>query len=213
MWNMRCKSWMVAAGLVLATTATASAADDGLADEIVKALTVETKLENRVNTRSIRDAIGKDQKTRSIERVQGTILVQPGDGAAAAPEIQTAETAAPSYDLYVTFPFASYELTDEAKAKLESLATTLKHPKLANNRIRIAGHTDAVGTEEDNQKLSEARAEAVQKFLWEKHAIDPERIETVGYGKSRLKDPDNPLSGVNRRVELVNMGTITASTQ
>ncbi len=69
----------------------------------------------------------------------------------------------------------------------------------------VAGHTDAAGGEEYNQGLSERRADAIKRYLVDKYGITGTDLVTVGYGKSKLKDPSQPLSEVNRRVQVVNM--------
>jgi flagellar motor protein MotB len=48
------------------------------------------------------------------------------------------------------------------------------------------------------------RAEAVKRFLSEKYGIDASNLVTVGYGKTRLKNPSGPLSSENRRVQVIN---------
>ena len=53
----------------------------------------------------------------------------------------------------------------------------------------VAGHTDAAGGEEYNQELSERRAEAIKRYLTDKYGIKADNLVTVGYGKSKLKDP------------------------
>jgi len=53
-----------------------------------------------------------------------------------------------------------------------------------NVKIRIAGYTSAHGTVDYNQKLSERRAEAVRDYLI-KGGIAPDRLTTIGYGKTR----------------------------
>jgi outer membrane protein OmpA-like peptidoglycan-associated protein len=49
--------------------------------------------------------------------------------------------------------------------------------------VEIAGHTDDVGSEEDNQQLSERRALSVKTYL-ESQGVSAERISAVGYGES-----------------------------
>jgi outer membrane protein OmpA-like peptidoglycan-associated protein len=71
----------------------------------------------------------------------------------------------------------------------------------------VAGHTDAAGGEEYNQSLSERRADAIKKYLTDKFGINGSDLVTVGYGKSKLKDPSQPLAEANRRVQVVNMET------
>lgn len=75
-----------------------------------------------------------------------------------------------------------------------------KNPDL---RIRIIGHTDNIGRESANQKLSEGRAEAVRKELIER-GITPERIEAEGRGESQPIDTNDTEEGRqnNRRVEI-----------
>jgi outer membrane protein OmpA-like peptidoglycan-associated protein len=58
-----------------------------------------------------------------------------------------------------------------------------------------------------NQDLSERRADSIKRYLVDKFGIAGPDLVTVGYGKSKLKDPANPLAEVNRRVQVVNMAT------
>ena len=69
----------------------------------------------------------------------------------------------------------------------------------------VAGHTDAAGGEDYNQNLSERRAESIKKYLVDKYGINGTDLVTVGYGKSKLKDPNQPMAEANRRVQVVNM--------
>jgi hypothetical protein len=78
----------------------------------------------------------------------------------------------------------------------------LASSELKGGTFIVAGHTDAKGGDTYNQGLSERRADAVKRFLAEKYGIEPANLLTVGYGKSRLKNAADPMSGDNRRVEL-----------
>ncbi|NPA80702.1 MAG: OmpA family protein [Thermotogae bacterium] len=101
----------------------------------------------------------------------------------------------------IFFDFDSAELKPESKLELERLVKLLKrNPQL---KIVIEGHTDIVGSEEYNQKLSERRAEAVARYLISR-GIDPKRIKTVGYGSKRpIASNDTPEGRAkNRRVEI-----------
>jgi outer membrane protein OmpA-like peptidoglycan-associated protein len=75
----------------------------------------------------------------------------------------------------------------------------------------VAGHTDAVGSEPYNLDLSERRADTIKHYLVEKYGIAGNDLVTVGYGKTKLKDASNPTAPINRRVQVVNMDTKTAS--
>ncbi|MBD1421456.1 OmpA family protein [Sphingobacterium chuzhouense] len=100
------------------------------------------------------------------------------------------------------FPTNSSYLTDKAKVELSKLS------KLLNNdtakKVRVDGHTDATGTAEYNQWLSEKRAASVKKFL-EDAGISPSRISTKGLGQtSPVADNKTPEGRQkNRRVEVV----------
>jgi outer membrane protein OmpA-like peptidoglycan-associated protein len=67
-------------------------------------------------------------------------------------------------------------------------------------RIRIGGHTDDVGSDTDNQRLSEARARAVRDYLVAA-GISAERLEYSGYGESRPVEAGNSEAAraLNRR--------------
>ena len=82
----------------------------------------------------------------------------------------------------------------------------LSRPNLQTNNIVISGHTDRKGTADYNLRLSERRADAVVDYLVKKFALDRSNLTAVGYGFDKLKNSANPLSGENRRVEIVNGG-------
>jgi outer membrane protein OmpA-like peptidoglycan-associated protein len=116
------------------------------------------------------------------------------------------EDKPPSIDLYIPFEYNSDKLKTEALLTLKRLGAALKDTRLSGYRFEIAGHTDAKGSAEYNQKLSERRAEAVRNYIVFQYDIEPDRIETVGFGKTQLLDPLKPEDGINRRVQIINIG-------
>ncbi len=102
----------------------------------------------------------------------------------------------------IFFDFNSAELKPESKLELNRLVKFLKEH--SNIRITVAGHTDIIGTEEYNQKLSERRAKAVADYLI-RNGIDPKRINVIGYGSKKPIAPNDTEEGraKNRRVEIV----------
>ena len=108
-------------------------------------------------------------------------------------------------DLAVGFEFDSAELTDQARNLLATVAEAFATDALLNRRFRLAGHTDARGGDDYNQKLSEARAEAVRTHLHLAHGVETWRLEAEGYGKAQLLFPDAPEDGRNRRVEITTL--------
>jgi outer membrane protein OmpA-like peptidoglycan-associated protein len=72
-------------------------------------------------------------------------------------------------------------------------------------KITVEGHTDSVGTDAANRKLSERRAEAVRARLAQRHEVDTKSWGAVGYGATRPRESNATIEGRarNRRVELV----------
>jgi outer membrane protein OmpA-like peptidoglycan-associated protein len=98
------------------------------------------------------------------------------------------------------FDFARSELRSESFPELNRAARFLKaNPSV---RVEIAGHTDDIGTDEDNQRLSVARARAVVSYLVRK-GIEETRLDPRGYGESRplAANHDDDGRQMNRRVE------------
>jgi outer membrane protein OmpA-like peptidoglycan-associated protein len=116
------------------------------------------------------------------------------------------ESVVAAIDLDVPFDFDSDAITERAKPILAQLGTALKDGKLAGFRFVVAGHTDARGEDAYNSALSERRAQAVLAHLTGEFGIDAARLEFKGFGESELKDRNNPEGGVNRRVEVLNVG-------
>ena len=108
-------------------------------------------------------------------------------------------------DLTVHFDFDSDRVQPRSVPLLERLASAMQDPRLAAQRFRIEGHTDAVGRAAYNAALSRRRADAVAAML-AGLGVTRDRVETVGMGSEALADPDNPRSGVNRRVVVVTLG-------
>lgn len=103
--------------------------------------------------------------------------------------------------LLVTFDFNKATLNDESIPDLENLLELLKDKDDTN--CVLEGHTDDIGSDDFNLKLSKERAEAVKAWLV-KNGIRGNRIETKGYGESRplIKETTEEARAMNRRVEI-----------
>ena len=100
----------------------------------------------------------------------------------------------------ITFAFNKYEITPESeKILMGALKTLQKHPGIV---VEISGHTDNVGSDAYNQKLSERRANAVKAWLVAK-GISADRITTSGYGEEHPRVPNDTEDNMrlNRRIE------------
>ena len=111
----------------------------------------------------------------------------------------------PQIDLPMEFAYNSDVLQGDALASADKLGRALISSSMKGQTFMIAGHTDAKGSDEHNMSLSERRADAVKQYLVKTYKIPPTNLITVGYGKSRLKTPNDPNGGENRRVQAVNM--------
>jgi len=101
----------------------------------------------------------------------------------------------------IFFNTASYELLPASNTELEKLAKLLKaNPAL---RIELGGHTDDVGSDAANLKLSDQRAQAVRDHLIGQ-GIAADRLTAKGYGETRHIAPNDTEEGraLNRRTEI-----------
>jgi outer membrane protein OmpA-like peptidoglycan-associated protein len=105
-------------------------------------------------------------------------------------------------DLKVRFGFDSAELEPSARAQLDEFGRALQTDTLRSYRFQIAGHTDAAGSDQYNERLSQQRASAVASYLTDRHGVTTDRLQALGLGERELADPQNPSDGVNRRVEV-----------
>ncbi|HKV79304.1 MAG TPA: OmpA family protein [Candidatus Sulfotelmatobacter sp.] len=107
----------------------------------------------------------------------------------------------------VLFDFNKYTLKPEAREKLAKISgIVLAYPDL---KLDIEGHTDSIGSEEYNQKLSEERAGSVRGYLVSS-GVKPDNISAVGLGKSNPVADNSTAAGrkLNRRVEMVVSGDV-----
>lgn len=110
-----------------------------------------------------------------------------------------------TYDFEINFEFGSAEIRDGSKPQLLELAKALNHATLVNAKLMLVGHTDAVGSREANQNLSERRAFSIADFLTNVGGIDGARLVPFGYGEDRLKNNNDGNAAENRRVEVINI--------
>ena len=128
-------------------------------------------------------------------------------------EIATIAKDKPKIDLEINFDYNSADISAKSLPSVQALGRALTNPDLKGSTFIVAGHTDAVGGEAYNQDLSERRADSIKRYLTDKFGIAGTDLVTVGYGKTKLKDPGNPTAEVNRRVQVVNMANKTTASK
>ena len=110
----------------------------------------------------------------------------------------------PKIDLEIVFDYNSDAIGPKAIVAVNALGEALIKPGLKGGVFVLNGHTDAAGSPEYNLGLSHRRAQSVRRYLIETYRVAPDQLLVAGFGKERLKLPEQPMSGENRRVEVVN---------
>ena len=100
------------------------------------------------------------------------------------------------------FDFDKYALKPAGQAKVDEAVRVMKEHEML--RVSVEGHTDAVGTDAYNQKLSVRRAVAVRDYMID-HGIAADRLTAKGFGESRPAATNDTEAGraENRRVEII----------
>ena len=134
------------------------------------------------------------------------VVVAPKPAPAPAPAPQPPAATKVTYAADAFFDFDKAVLKAEGKAKLDDLVGKVKSINL--EVIIAVGHTDSVGADAYNQKLSVKRAEAVKAYLVTK-GIEKNRVYTEGKGEKQPVADNKTKEGQakNRRVEIEVVGT------
>ena len=106
----------------------------------------------------------------------------------------------------VDFDFNSAVIRPSSYRTIGAIADALHNPILLGYGFLVIGHTDSVGGRQYNVGLSQRRADAIRDALIDPFNVNPAVLEAIGMGEEQLRDPKHPTSGVNRRVQLVNVG-------
>lgn len=103
----------------------------------------------------------------------------------------------------VNFPSNRAEIPSQSVSTLEKVKEVMS--QLTPGQVVVEGHTDSVGAADVNMKLSEARAEAIKKYLVSQSAVSEEIVETKGLGYEHPISSNKTKAGraQNRRVDIV----------
>jgi outer membrane protein OmpA-like peptidoglycan-associated protein len=119
-------------------------------------------------------------------------------------EIAEIASTKPKIDLEIQFDFNSADIAKTSTTAVQQLGQALSDPSLKGSTFVVAGHTDGVGGDSFNQDLSERRADTIKRYLMQNYHIAAADLITVGYGKTKLKDAQDPTDAINRRVQVIN---------
>lgn len=104
---------------------------------------------------------------------------------------------------FIRFPFNSNALTPEYEAHLARLAAVLSSAQLQNSCVKLVGHTDSIGSDQFNMRLSKTRAQRVAAYLALEGGVAMERIQTASLGEKHLIKGLPGPHPLNRRVEIL----------
>jgi len=198
---MRNKLWMVALALIVAMSATGCATKKYVRQETGA---VGTRVDNvqgqveeaqtRLNTHERQ--IGETSKTAQEALQRAMDAGKLAEGKLLYETVLTDEK--------VKFGIDAAELSDESQAALDEFASQLKSQN-TGVYIEIQGHTDSTGSEKYNEELGLLRAEAVRRYLSQKHQFPLHRMNVISYGETASVSDNSSREGrsQNRRVALV----------
>lgn len=198
---MRNKLWMVALALIVAMSATGCATKKYVREETGAVNTRVDSVQGQVEEAQTRldtheRQIGETSKTAQEALQRAMDAGKLAEGKLLYETVLTDEK--------VKFAIDAAELSSESEAALDEFASQLK----AQNTgvyIEIQGHTDSTGSEKYNEELGLLRAEAVRRYLSQKHQFPLHRMNVISYGETAAVSDNSTREGrsQNRRVALV----------
>jgi outer membrane protein OmpA-like peptidoglycan-associated protein len=131
-----------------------------------------------------------DKQQRELQQIPGVEVTRPSEN-----QIDVRLTGD------ILFDFGSSELRPDARVTLRDLAENFRHYQ--NEQYDVEGHTDGVGPDESNVRLSQRRADAVRGYMIDEGVL-ASQIVAYGYGATRPKASNDTPEGrqINRRVEI-----------
>ncbi|MEH2524026.1 MULTISPECIES: OmpA family protein [unclassified Bradyrhizobium] len=197
---------VAALGAAISFGAGTALAQNVTEDQIVRALAPEKKPLTRglsTGPQTVADPAVAAAEGKFVQKIRGRSTRSLS--IAEREEIAAIVKDKPKIDLEINFDYNSADISAKSMPSVQALGRALTNNDLKGSTFVVAGHTDAAGGEAYNQDLSERRADAIKRYLVDKYGINGTDLVTVGYGKSKLKDPSQPMAEVNRRVQVVNM--------
>ena len=209
---------VLAVGVLVVGTTTACATKKFVRGEVEA---VGTRVETLSQSLETTQEATRQNQTRitQVDAKAEQVGIWAKDAQTSATTAQTAATAAAArvdaveastkrlvYEVVISedqgnFKFGSTALPEEARARIDAMIAQLKaDPR--GNYVEIEGHTDNSGDKTINQRIGEARAEAVKRYLYESHQVPLHKMNVISYGEDKPASPNNTREGraQNRRV-------------
>ncbi|HET9226220.1 MAG TPA: OmpA family protein [Thermoanaerobaculia bacterium] len=198
---MRNKLWMVALALIVALGASGCATKKYVRQETGAVGTRVDEVSGQVEEAQTRldtheRQIGETSKTAQEALQRAMDAGKLAEGKLLYETVLT--------DDKVKFGFDTSDLSPEAEAAIDEFASQLKTQN-TGVYVEIQGHTDSVGSEKYNEELGLLRAEAVRRYLSQKHQFPLHRMNVISYGEAAAQADNSTREGrsQNRRVALV----------
>jgi outer membrane protein OmpA-like peptidoglycan-associated protein len=210
--SLRAMGAILAIGAALSIgSGTAFAGDDVTADQILKALAPKEPLTRGLSMAPPADPVVTTPEGKFVDSLRNRDARSLS--LAEREQIATIVKDKPNIDLEITFDYNSANISTKARPAVQALGKALSSESLKGSTFVVAGHTDAAGGDAYNQDLSERRADSIKRYLVDKFGIAGSDLVTVGYGKTKPKDPAHPMDPSNRRVQVVNMANKTTASK
>jgi outer membrane protein OmpA-like peptidoglycan-associated protein len=210
--SLRAMGAILAIGAALSIgSGMAFAGDDVTADQILKALAPKEPLTRGLSMAPPADPVVTTPEGKFVDSLRNRDARSLS--LAEREQIATIVKDKPNIDLEITFDYNSANISTKARPAVQALGKALSSESLKGSTFVVAGHTDAAGGDAYNQDLSERRADSIKRYLVDKFGIAGSDLVTVGYGKTKPKDPAHPMDPSNRRVQVVNMANKTTASK
>ena len=192
---------LIAASAVVAVSASAQTAQDYMAKKPYSAYLQDARGVISKNATGLCWKTGYWTPADAVAGCDGPLTTPVAQAPTPAPDAPVATAEKVTYAADAFFDFDKATLKPEGRASLDQLVDNLRG--LDVEVIVAVGHTDWVGPDAYNQKLSERRAQAVKDYLVSK-GVDAQKVYTEGKGKSQPVADNKTRDGraKNRRVEI-----------
>jgi OmpA-OmpF porin, OOP family len=114
----------------------------------------------------------------------------------------------PQFSVEIQFDPDSPVIRPGSYRTLGRIADALQNPELLAYGFLIVGHTESAGRRDNNQILSQRRADSIRDVLVTTFRISSKRLQAVGLGEEQLRDAARPAALANQRIQVITVKTM-----